>query len=55
MQNLVNVRVKPRDRVTVKQVLGTVFTEEESNSTMLHIEIWKELNKQNPEDWLSRK
>ena len=54
-QNLVNVRVKPRDRVTVKQVLGTVFTEEESNSTMLHIEIWKELNKQNPEDWLSRK
>jgi murein DD-endopeptidase MepM/ murein hydrolase activator NlpD len=54
-QNLVNVRVKPGDRVTVKQVLGTVFTEEESNSTMLHIEIWKELNKQNPEDWLSRK
>ncbi len=53
-QNLVNVRVKPGDRVTVKQVLGTVFTEEESNSTMLHIEIWKELNKQNPEDWLSR-
>jgi len=54
-QNLVNVRVKPGDRVAVKQVLGTVFTEEESNSTMLHIEIWKELNKQNPEDWLSRK
>ena len=53
-QNLVNVRVKTGDRVTVKQVLGTVFTEEESNSTMLHIEIWKELNKQNPEDWLSR-
>jgi len=54
-QNLVNVRVKPGDVVTVKQVLGTVFTEEESNSTLLHIEIWKELNKQNPEDWLSRK
>ena len=53
-QNLVNVRVKPGDKVTVKQVLGTVFTEDESNSTMLHIEIWKELNKQNPEDWLSR-
>jgi septal ring factor EnvC (AmiA/AmiB activator) len=54
-QNLVNVRVKPGDMVTVKQVLGTVFTEEETNSTLLHIEIWKELNKQNPEDWLSRK
>ena len=54
-QNLINVRVKPGDRVTVKQVIGTVFTEEETNTTMLHIEIWKELIKQNPEDWLSRK
>jgi len=54
-QNLINVKVKPGEAVSVKQVLGTVFTEEETNSTMLHIEIWKELNKQNPEDWLSRK
>jgi len=54
-QNLINVRVKPGDMVKVKQVLGTVFTEEETNSTLLHIEIWKELNKQNPEDWLSSK
>jgi septal ring factor EnvC (AmiA/AmiB activator) len=54
-QNLVNVRVKSGETVKVKQVLGPVFTEEETNSTMLHIEIWKELNKQNPEDWLSRK
>ena len=54
-QNLINVRVKPGDKVEVKQVLGTIFTEEETNSTLLHIEIWKELNKQNPEDWLSRK
>jgi septal ring factor EnvC (AmiA/AmiB activator) len=53
-QNLINVRVKPGDVVMVKQVLGTVFTEDETNSTLLHIEIWKELNKQNPEDWLSR-
>jgi septal ring factor EnvC (AmiA/AmiB activator) len=54
-QNLINVRVKPGDKVDVKQVLGTVFTEEDTNSTLLHIEIWKELNKQNPEEWLSRK
>jgi septal ring factor EnvC (AmiA/AmiB activator) len=54
-QNLINVRVKPGDKVKVKHVLGTIFTEEETNSTLLHIEIWKELNKQNPEDWLSRK
>ena len=54
-QNIVNVRVKPGDPIIVKQVLGTVFTEEETNSTLLHVEIWKELNKQNPEDWLSRR
>lgn len=54
-KNLINVKVKPGEVVSVKQVLGTVFTEEETNSTLLHIEIWKELNKQNPEDWLSRK
>lgn len=54
-QNIINVRVKPGEQIKVKQVLGTIFTEEETNSTLLHIEIWKELNKQNPEDWLSRK
>jgi len=54
-QNLVNVRVKPGDEIRVKQILGTIFTEEDTNSTLLHIEIWKELNKQNPEDWLSSK
>ncbi|MCK5465734.1 MAG: peptidoglycan DD-metalloendopeptidase family protein [Bacteroidales bacterium] len=54
-QNLINVRVKPGDEIGVKQILGTIFTEEDTNSTLLHIEIWKELNKQNPEDWLSSK
>ena len=54
-QNLINVRVKPGDEIRVKQILGTIFTEEDTNSTLLHIEIWKELNKQNPEDWLSSK
>jgi murein DD-endopeptidase MepM/ murein hydrolase activator NlpD len=54
-QNLINVRVKPGEEVSVKQILGTIFTEEDTNSTLLHIEIWKELNKQNPEDWLSSK
>ena len=54
-QNLINIRVKPGDEIRVRQILGTIFTEEDTNSTLLHIEIWKELNKQNPEDWLSSK
>src|SRR4030042_102366 len=51
---LVNLKVKKGDIVRVKQVIGTIYTDKETNITMLHIEIWKELQKQNPEEWLSR-
>jgi septal ring factor EnvC (AmiA/AmiB activator) len=54
-QNLVDVRVKKGDQVAVKQVLGRIFTEQESGSTTLHVEIWKEMDKQNPEEWLSKR
>lgn len=53
-QNLVGLKVKQGDQVKAKQILGTVYTEEETNNTILHIEIWKERTIQNPEDWLSR-
>lgn len=53
-QNLVDVKVKKGDLVKVKQTLGTIYTDKETNLTMLHIEIWKELQKQNPEEWLSK-
>jgi septal ring factor EnvC (AmiA/AmiB activator) len=53
-QGLVNLRVKKGDNIKVKQTLGTIYTDKETNITMLHIEIWKELQKQNPEEWLSR-
>jgi septal ring factor EnvC (AmiA/AmiB activator) len=53
-QNLIDVTVKKGDKVEVKQKLGTVYTDKESNITELHIEIWHELDKQNPEDWLSK-
>lgn len=53
-QGLVNLKVKKGDNVKVKQPLGTIYTNKETNITMLHIEIWKELQKQNPEEWLSR-
>jgi len=53
-QNLVNVKVKKGDSIKVKQAIGTIYTDKETNITMLHVEIWKELQKQNPEEWLSR-
>jgi septal ring factor EnvC (AmiA/AmiB activator) len=52
-QNLVDVRVVPGERVEVKQVIGRVYTEKETSSTILHLEIWQEMNKQDPEQWLS--
>lgn len=51
--NLVNVRVKVGDRVMVKQVIGDVFTDMRKGETVLHFEIWEELEKHNPEEWLS--
>ena len=35
--------------------LNKIYTEKETSSTILHIEVWQEMNKQNPEDWLSRR
>jgi murein DD-endopeptidase MepM/ murein hydrolase activator NlpD len=53
-QNLVELKVKQGDNVRVKQVLGTVHTDSETNSTILHIQVWKERSIQNPEEWISR-
>ena len=52
-QNLVNVLVKRGDNIKVKQPIGTIYTDKETQTTVLHMEIWKELGKQNPTDWLS--
>jgi septal ring factor EnvC (AmiA/AmiB activator) len=51
--NLVNVRVKIGDNVYAKQYIGDVYTDTRSGETVLHFEIWKELERQNPEEWLS--
>lgn len=51
--NLVNVRVKTGDNIATKQYIGDVFTDSRTGETVLHFEIWEELEKQNPEDWLS--
>jgi septal ring factor EnvC (AmiA/AmiB activator) len=53
-QNLVDLKVKQGERIKVKQVLGTVYTDSETNMTILHMQIWKETTMQNPEEWISR-
>ena len=53
--NLAHVYVRAGDKVETKQLVGRVFTDtEESESTILHLEIWEENRKLDPMIWLSR-
>lgn len=52
--NLENVEVKMGDKVAVKQALGTVVTDREENRTVLHFELWKGAEKQNPALWIAK-
>lgn len=50
--NVVDVRVKSGDKVKTKQVLGKIFTDEKTQSTVLHIELNENLTKLDPQQWL---
>lgn len=52
--NLVTVSVKAGQTVKAKQEIGTIYTDPETNSTVLQLQIWKELEKLDPELWLSK-
>ncbi|MBN1185112.1 MAG: peptidoglycan DD-metalloendopeptidase family protein [Bacteroidales bacterium] len=52
-QNLINISVKQGQAVKTKDKLGTVFTDKNANKTVLHVEIWENLTKLDPELWLS--
>ncbi|GHV50361.1 peptidase M23 [Bacteroidia bacterium] len=51
--NLSEVYVKKDDVVKARQPLGRVYTDDSNgNATILHFELWKENNRQNPRSWL---
>ena len=52
--NLVTVNVKAGQQIKAKQEIGTIYTDPETNSTVLQLQIWKELEKLDPEQWLSK-
>lgn len=53
-QNLVDVKVKTGDKVDTKQIIGTVYTDEkETDSSVIHLEIWRGSSRENPELWLA--
>lgn len=53
-QNLINVKVSVGQPVSTKQEIADVYYNENDFSAILHIEIWNELNKMNPIEWLAR-
>jgi septal ring factor EnvC (AmiA/AmiB activator) len=53
-QNLTKVLVKPGDKIRSRQEIGSLFSESNSKTSVLHLEIWEEWNKLNPEVWLSK-
>lgn len=50
--NIKNVTVKQGQTVSTGQTLGTIFTDPDTNSAVLHFQLWKGTTKLNPELWL---
>ena len=51
--NLINVKVKAGDLVSLKEPIGTAFTDEEGK-TMVQLGIWKDADIQDPNPWLAK-
>ena len=51
--NLVEVKVKMGDQVSVQQNVGVVATDRISGKTDIHLEIWNGSKKLNPKKWIS--
>ncbi|MDR2038810.1 MAG: peptidoglycan DD-metalloendopeptidase family protein [Bacteroidales bacterium] len=53
--NVVDVTVKQGDKVKSKETIGKIYTEKGAKTAVLHFEIWEELKKVNPEQWIIKK
>jgi len=51
--NLVDVTVKAGQHVETKEVLGKVYTDNETKESTLYFQIWKETERNDPELWLT--
>ena len=53
--NLKDVFVKAGQKVETKEEVGTIFTDEnDDNKTVLKFQIWRENNKLDPEEWITK-
>jgi murein hydrolase activator len=51
--NLVDVIVKAGQHVETKEILGKVYTDNETKESTLYFQIWKETERNDPELWLA--
>jgi murein hydrolase activator len=52
--NLTDVSVKTGDKVTTKQKIGSIANDADNERAEIHLEIWKNTTKLNPQQWLKR-
>jgi murein hydrolase activator len=52
--NLAEVSVRTGDKVTTKQRIGTIGNDENNERAEIHLEIWKNTTKLNPQPWLKK-
>ncbi len=52
--NLKDVYVRKGDVIKTGQIIGKIFTDPDDKKTVLKFQVWKESQKMNPQDWLSR-
>ena len=52
-KNLQEVTIKVGESVDLKQRIGYSYCDTENNVSIVHLEIWQELSKMNPLDWLT--
>ncbi len=52
--NIVNVRVKPGDKIYEGHYIGDVYVDQEEKSATLHLGIYEETQVLNPKNWLRR-
>jgi murein hydrolase activator len=50
--NLISVSVKIGDNVVLKQPLGEIYTNDEQSESVLHFQLWKDMEKLDPKGWL---
>ncbi len=53
-QNLVGLKVKTGDKLSIKQEIGTIYADQEENMSVLQFQIWKSKEILDPFLWISK-